>query len=88
MVRVYFKVFLSWLFFTRTLWLKAFEREVDAHRAVDHPSVLALHDVDVVTKGTYKEARMLVTYYKVQPFCKLLSVKCTIQNIIYILTDL
>lgn len=46
-------------------WFQAFEREVDAHRAVDHPSVLALHDVDVVTKGTYKEARMLVTYYKV-----------------------
>lgn len=44
---------------------QAFEREVEAHRAVDHPSVLALHDVDVVTKGTYKEARMLVTYYKV-----------------------
>lgn len=43
---------------------EAFEREVDAHRAVDHPSVLALHEVDVVTKGTYKEARMLVTYYK------------------------
>lgn len=43
---------------------EAFEREVEAHRAVDHPSILALHDVDVVTKGTYKEARMLVTYYK------------------------
>jgi len=44
---------------------QAFEREVDAHRAVVHPSILSLHDVDVVTKGTYKEARMLVTYYKV-----------------------
>lgn len=43
---------------------EAFEREVEAHRAVDHPSVLSLHDVDVVAKGTYKEARMLVTYYK------------------------
>lgn len=43
---------------------EAFEREVDAHRAVSHPSVLDLHDVDVVSKGTYKEARMLVTYYK------------------------
>ncbi|RMX44792.1 hypothetical protein pdam_00016363 [Pocillopora damicornis] len=43
---------------------EAFEREVDAHRAVTHPSVLDLHDVDVVSKGTYKEARMLVTYYK------------------------
>ena len=44
---------------------QAFDREVEAHRAVEHPSVLALHDVDVVTKGTYKEGRMLVTYYKV-----------------------
>jgi len=61
MVTVYLTVFLTCII----LWLKAFEREVDAHRAVDHPSVLALHDVDVVTKGTYKEARMLVTYYKV-----------------------
>lgn len=43
---------------------EAFEREVGAHRAVSHPSVLNLHDVDVVSKGTYKEARMLVTYYK------------------------
>ncbi|CAH3149019.1 unnamed protein product [Porites evermanni] len=43
---------------------EAFEREIEAHRAVDHPSVLALHDVDVVSKGTFKEARMLVTYYK------------------------
>lgn len=43
---------------------EAFEREVEAHRAVSHPSVLDLHDVDVVSKGTYKEARMLVTYYK------------------------
>lgn len=47
---------------------QAFEREVEAHRAVNHPSILALHDVDVVTKGTYKEARMLVTYYKVRVF--------------------
>lgn len=43
---------------------EAFEREVEAHRAVDHPGVLSLHDVDVVTKGTYKEGRMLVSYYK------------------------
>lgn len=43
---------------------EAFDREVEAHRAVSHPSVLDLHDVDVVSKGTYKEARMLVTYYK------------------------
>ncbi|XP_074621000.1 serine/threonine-protein kinase 16-like [Acropora palmata] len=43
---------------------EAFEREVQAHRAVDHPNVLLLHDYDVVTKGTYKEARMLVAYYK------------------------
>lgn len=47
-------------------FLKAFEREVQAHRAVDHPNVLLLHDYDVVTKGTYKEARMLVAYYKVK----------------------
>lgn len=53
-----------YLFWSR----QAFEREVDAHRAVSHPSVLDLHDVDVVSKGTYKEARMLVTYYKVFSF--------------------
>lgn len=55
---------------------QAFEREVDAHRAVSHPSVLDLHDVDVVSKGTYKEARMLVTYYKVFSFHLLHLFKC------------
>ena len=44
---------------------KALDREIKAHRAVSHPSVLQLVDVDVVQKGNYKEARMLVPYYKV-----------------------
>lgn len=56
---------LYWYFLV-FFFLKAFEREVQAHRAVDHPNVLLLHDYDVVTKGTYKEARMLVAYYKVK----------------------
>ena len=54
-------------------FFKAFEREVQAHRAVDHPNVLLLHDYDVVSKGTYKEARMLVAYYKVRAQCLFLA---------------
>ncbi|XP_048589116.1 probable serine/threonine-protein kinase DDB_G0291350 isoform X2 [Nematostella vectensis] len=43
---------------------RAFEREVEAHRSIDHPNVMAMHDVEIVSKKNYKEARMLLDYYK------------------------
>ena len=41
------------------------EREVKAHRLVDHPNVMPLVDHEVVVKGENREARMLFPYYKV-----------------------
>lgn len=49
--------------------LKAFEYEVAAHRAVDHQNVMKLYDVEVVQKSSYKEARMVLEYYKVTIIC-------------------
>jgi len=40
------------------------EREVKAHRLVDHPNVMPLVDHEVVVKGENREARMLFPYYK------------------------
>ena len=41
------------------------EREVKAHRLVDHPNVMSLVDHEIVVKGENREARMLFPYYKV-----------------------
>ena len=41
------------------------EREVKAHRLVDHPNIMPLVDYEVVVKGENKEARLLFPYFKV-----------------------
>ncbi|KAK3734278.1 hypothetical protein QZH41_015128, partial [Actinostola sp. cb2023] len=43
---------------------EAFANEIAAHRAIDHPNVMSLYDVEIVTKSNYKEARMVLEYYK------------------------
>ena len=41
------------------------EREVKAHRLVDHSNVMPLIDYEVVVKGENKEARMIFPFYEV-----------------------
>ena len=41
------------------------DREVKAHRLVDHPNVMPLIDYEIVRKGENTEARMLFPFYQV-----------------------
>lgn len=41
------------------------EREVKAHRLVDHPNIMPLVDHETVTKGENREARMLFPFFQV-----------------------
>ena len=41
------------------------DREVKAHRLVDHPHVMPLIDYEVVAKGENREARLLFPFYQV-----------------------
>ena len=41
------------------------DREVKAHRQVDHPNVMPLEDFEIVSKGKDREARLLFPYCKV-----------------------
>ena len=41
------------------------DREVKAHRLVDHPNVMPLIDYEIVKKGENTEARLLFPFYQV-----------------------
>ena len=52
------------------------EREIKAHRLVDHPNIMPLVDYEVVVKGENKEARLLFPFYQVYAISLLIKESC------------